>query len=75
MSKNSDIKGVVSRQKRYATLAENEGNYAMKKAKQEARRHEPEMKKDSEREARIAFGFSAFRKEIAEREAKKLKKK
>ncbi len=69
-----DIKGVISRQKRYATLAANEGKYALKKAKVEKKKNEPEMEKDSEREAKIAFGFSAFRKHIAEKEAKKLKK-
>lgn len=68
-----DIKGVVSRQKRYSTLAKNEGKYALKKAKEEKKKREPEMAKDSEREAKIAFGFSAYRKHIAENEARKLK--
>lgn len=68
-----DIKGVISRQKRYSTLAKNEGKYALKMAKKEKKKHEPEMAKDSEREAKIAFGFSAYRKHIAENEARKLK--
>ena len=71
---DKDIKGVVSRQKRYSTLARKEGKYALKMAKKEKSRHEPEMARDSEREARIAFGFSAYRKHIAEEEARKLRK-
>ena len=74
MSKKSDIKGVVSRQKRYSTLAKKEGRYALKKEKQEKKAHEPEMAKDSAREARIAFNFAAMRKHIARAESKKLKK-
>ena len=75
MSKlQEDIKGVVSRQKRYSTLAKNEGKYAEKQAFKERRSHKPEMAKDSEREAKIAFGFSAYRKHIAEKEAEKLTK-
>ena len=75
MSKQKkDIKGVVSRQKRYSTLARKEGNYALKSAKKEKAKNETEMAKDSEREARIAFGFSAYRKHIAEAEERKLKK-
>lgn len=72
--KPRDVKGVVSRQKRYATLAKKEGDYALKQAKKERKHHEPEMEKDSEREAKIAFAFSAYRKGVANREAKKLKK-
>ena len=64
--KEKDIKGVVSRQKRYSTLAKKEGNYALKMAKKENPKHETEMARDSEREAKIAFGFSAYRKHIAE---------
>ena len=75
MSKQKkDIKGVISRQKRYSTLARKEGDYALKTAKKEKSKHESEMAKDSEREARIAFGFSAYRKHIAEAEERKLKK-
>ena len=74
MVQKKDIEGVVKRQKRYSTLAKKEGVYAIKKAKEEKAKHEPEMQKDSEREARIAFGFSAYRKHIAENEAKKLRK-
>lgn len=69
-----DIIGVVSRQKRYATLAKKEGQYAEKQVVKEKKSHKPEMAKDSEREARIAFTFSAYRSKIAEKEAKKLKK-
>ena len=72
--KEKDIKGVVSRQKRYSTLAKKEGNYALKMAKKETPKHETEMARDSEREAKIAFGFSAYRKHIAEAEERKLRR-
>lgn len=72
--KNKDVKGVVSRQKRYATLAKKEGKYALKQEKKEKAKREPEMAKDSAREAEIAFKFSAYRKKIAEAESKKLRK-
>ena len=71
-SSREDVKGVVKRQKRYATLAKKEGEYAKRQEKREKKEHLPEMAKDSEREAKIAFGFSAYRKKIAENEAKKL---
>ena len=73
--KKQDVQGVVTRQKRYATLAKKEGQYAEKQASKEKKSHKPEMAKDSEREAKIAFGFAAYRKRIAEDEAKKLKGK
>ena len=73
MPKTQDIIGVVSRQKRYSTLAKKEGKYALKQAKKEKKAHEPEMAKDSAREARIAFNFAAMRKHIAEKESKKLR--
>jgi hypothetical protein len=68
----ADIKGVVKRQKRYATLAKQEGKYAQKKEHEEVKEHKPEMAKDSAREAEIAFSFASKRKKIAEKEAKKL---
>lgn len=71
--KRSDVKGVVARQKRYSTLAKKEGEYALKKAKQERKRHDSEMQHDSEREAKIAFSFASMRKHIAEEESRKLK--
>ena len=70
-----DIKGVVKRQKRYATLAKKEGKYALKQEKKEKKQHLPEMAKDSEREAKIAFNFSALRKDIAKKEEAKLRRK
>lgn len=73
--RDKDIKGVVKRQHMYSTLAEQEGRYAEKQASKEEKSHKPEMAKDSEREAKIAFGFAAYRKRIAEDEAKKLKGK
>lgn len=70
-----DIKGVVSRQKRYSTLAKKEGQYALKQVSKEKKAHELEMAKDSAREAQIAFSFASMRKDIAKKEAKKLRKK
>ena len=69
---DKDIKGVVSRQKRYATLAKKEGEYALKKEGQEKKAHDPEMAKDSAREAKIAFKFAKKRRKIAQKESKKL---
>jgi hypothetical protein len=73
--RSKDVKGVVSRQKRYSTLAKKEGNYALKKAAEEKKKHLPEMEKDSEREAKIAFSFANKRNKIAKNEAKKLRGK
>ena len=70
--KIKDIKGFISRQKRYATLAKKEGDYAAKQAVKEKGKRETEMAKDSKREAKIAYSFSTYRKQIANREAKKL---
>ena len=72
--KKKDIKGVVSRQKRYATLAKKEGQYALKKAFEEKKKHLPEMEADSKREAKIAFSFAKKRKAIAAKEKQKLSK-
>lgn len=74
MKRASDIKGVVKRQKRYATLARREGEYALKKEKEEKKEKAPEMAKDSAREAKIAFQFARKRKNIADQEQKKLNK-
>lgn len=74
MDKQKDIKGVVARQNRYATLAKKEGKYALKKASEEKKEHRPEMAKDSNQEAKIAFTFAKKRKGIAKKEASKLKK-
>ena len=74
MKRSSDIKGVVKRQKRYATLAKNEGKYALKKEKEEVKEGATEMAHDSAREAKIAFQFARKRKEIASKEQQKLKK-
>lgn len=73
--KVADIRGVVKRQKRYATLAKKEGKYAKKKAKEETKKHMPEMAKDSKHEAEVAFDFASKRKKIAQAESKKLPKK
>lgn len=72
--KEKDVKGVVSRQKRYSTLAKKEGQYALKKEKEEKKHHLPEMAKDSAQEAKVAFTFAKIRKEKARKEMKKLKK-
>lgn len=73
--KTSDIKGVVSKQRKYATLAKKEGQYAEKQAVKEKKSRKPEMAKDSKREAKIAFGFSKLRTKFANDEAKKLRKR
>lgn len=75
MLKKSDIKGVVSRQKRYSTLAKKEGEYAKRKEKEERRKGLPEMAKDSAHEAKVAFSFAKKRREIVRKEEKKLKVK
>jgi hypothetical protein len=72
MKRTSDIKGVIKRQKMYSTLARREGQYALKKEKEEKRKHAPEMAKDSAREAKIAFSFARKRKKIAKLEQRKL---
>jgi hypothetical protein len=69
-----DIKGVVTRQNRYATLAKKEGDYASKQAAKETKKKEPEMAKDSRREAKIAYAFSDYRKGLADDEKRKLRK-
>lgn len=74
MTKKSDIEGVVKRQRRYSTLAKKEGQYAKRQEKKEKMEHKPEMARDSAREAKIAFGFSAYRKNIAKDEERKLLK-
>ena len=70
--KKQDVQGVVTRQKRYATLAKKEGQYAEKQASKEKKSHKPEMAKDSKREAKIAFAFSRYRNKLAKQESKKL---
>ena len=74
MKRTSDIKGVMKRQRMYSTLARREGQYALKKEKEEEGEGAPEMAKDSKREAKIAFVFAKKRKEIANNEEKKLRK-
>ena len=74
MKRQNDIKGVVKRQKRYATEAKSEGQYALKKEKEEKKEGAPEMAHDSAREAKIAFQFARKRKTIATKEQKKLTK-
>jgi len=73
--RKKDIKGVVSRQKRYATLAKKEGKYALEKAKEEKKKKMPEMTKDSKEEASVAFAFSKMRRKKADKESKKLSRK
>jgi hypothetical protein len=73
--KEKDVKGVIKRQKRYATLAHNEGKYAQKMEKKEKGKHLKEMAKDSAREAKIAFMFEKKRKGFVKQEEKKLKGK
>lgn len=69
-----DIEGVIKRQRQYATLAENEGKYALKQESKERKKRFPEMAKDSAREAGIAFLFAEKRRKLADREAARLPK-
>lgn len=73
--KRKDIKGVISRQKRYSTLAREEGKYAKKKESEERKKGLKEMASDSSREAKIAFSFAKKRQKIVRKEEKKLRKK
>jgi len=70
-----DIKGVISREKRYATLAKKEGRYAKKKEKEEKHRGLKEMAKDSAHEAKWGFEFAKKRKAIVKKELRKLGKR
>jgi hypothetical protein len=67
-----DIKGVISRQKRYATLAKKEGDYAAQKATEEKSKGLMEMYKDSMNEKHIAYQFAKKRKRIVSKMVKKL---
>ena len=69
-----DIKGVVSREGRYATLAKKEGDYAMKQIPKEKAKGMKEMAKDSKHEAKVAYMFAKKRKSIAAKESRKLRK-
>ncbi len=69
-----DIKGVISREKRYSTLAKKEGNYAKKSASRERKLGLKEMAKDSVHEAKVAYSFAKKRKSIVSKEEKKLPK-
>ena len=73
--KRKDIKGVISRQKRYSTLAKEEGQYAKRKETQERKKGLREMAADSSREAKVAFSFAKKRREIVRKEERKLRKK
>ena len=68
-----DIKGVIAREKRYSTLAKQEGQYAKKAATREGKRGLTEMAKDSRHEAKIAFEFAKKRRAIVSKEEKKLR--
>jgi hypothetical protein len=68
-----DIKGVISCEKRYSTLAKQEGQYAKKAATSEKKRGLTEMAKDSKHEAKVAFEFAKKRRTIVSKEQKKLK--
>lgn len=72
---NRDIKGVIARQKRYSTLAKQEGDYAKKAAVSEKKRGLKEMAKDSKAEAKIAYSFAKKRTGIVHKEEKKLRGK
>lgn len=71
--KIADIKGVISREKRYSTLAKKEGIYAKKIAKKEQSKGMKEEANDSKHEAKVAFMFAKKRRDIVSKEKKKLK--
>lgn len=71
--KIKDIKGVISREKRYSTLAKKEGRYAKKIEKKEKKNGMIEQAKDSKHEAKIAFEFAKKRKQIVSKEKQKFK--
>ena len=75
LKKEKDIKGVVSREKRYSTLAKQEGQYAKKQETKEKAKGLTEMAKDSKHEAKVAFQFAKKRKAIVDKEKKLLKGK
>ena len=50
-----DLNGVISRQKRYSTLAKQEGDYAKKSQRRSSKRGLKEMAKDSANEAKICY--------------------
>jgi hypothetical protein len=68
-----DVKGVISREKRYATLAAKEGAYAKKTASREQKKGLKEMAADSRHEEKVAKEFAKKRKGIVSKEKKKLK--
>ena len=72
--KQKDIKGVVKRQRYYASLAKNEGKGALERMKKERKSGKTEMAKDSKNEAKICFMFAKKRKGIAAKALKKLGK-
>jgi len=63
VSADSGAKEVATRQRRYATLAEKEGDYNALRAKETQK---PLLKKDYEDEAAIAYAFAEKRREKAE---------
>jgi hypothetical protein len=73
LKKERDIKGVISKEKRFSTLAKKEGKTALKAKARESKAGMKEQAKDSAHEAKVAFMFARKRKEIANKEAKKLK--
>ena len=74
LKKERDVKGVISREKRYSTLAKKEGDYAKKVEHSESKRGLKEMAKDSRHEAKVAYSFAKKRKAIVSKEEKKLPK-
>ena len=75
MKKTKDIKKVVKREKLFSTLAKKEGQSAAKRAKVEKSKGLKDSAKDSRWESKVAMKFAKIRKEKAQAEEKKLKKK
>lgn len=60
-----DLKTVATREKRFATLAAQEGKGAMARAKAEKALGRKESAKDSRREARLDKDWSTYRKSLS----------
>ena len=72
--KARDIKGVISKEKRFSTLAKIEAKTAHKAFQREKKAGLKEMAKDSKHEEKVAYSFAKKRKAIVNKESKKLRR-
>jgi hypothetical protein len=70
MSEKENLKKVIAREKRFASLAKTEGEGAMKRARSEKGAN----KKDSQMESKIDSEFSKVRTNLVQQAKKKLRK-